>query len=564
MRYALSGETRFAGARRVYNQCPASQAFNDASWSASNVTVTANTDSAPDGTLTADTINFTSAGTSQLLHGGTGNVPVGRVYVASFYAKAGTKTGLFVRLFGSLSGNGGANVTLTSVYQRFSVQVDTTAFTGVVDYGFDCQAAAGANAASQTTGTIIAWGFQIEDVTGNSNTNPSEYVSVGVLSAPYHGANVDGVKYFSTQNGNTVASNVVTEATGAAISSSVLLGYLAEGQRTNLCLQSQTFNTTWVATNVGTDATISPDTTVAPDGTTTGDSLVEDGATNQHYCQQSITFTAVAQTFSVYVKASTRTWCALQLNDGTNNFQAFFQLTGNGTVGTVTGTGATATVSVVGSGGWYRCTLTCTPLAAAGGLYIKGATADTVNSYAGSNGSTAIVLWGAQLEAASFASTYIPTTTASVTRNADVLTYPLAGNVAGLNGACYAEITIPNTISSVEQDLVVSTTGGAMLYKASTGQLSVFDGTGERKGNVLNATSSVLKTASRWDASSITTQTFQAGVAASVASYDGDLSPATAIGIGRSIASTELYGTVKNVRIYTSALTAAQLQAMTT
>jgi hypothetical protein len=35
-----------------------------------------------------------------------------------------------------------------------------------------------------------------------------------------HGANVDAVQYFSTENGNTVSSNVVTEATGPAINSS--------------------------------------------------------------------------------------------------------------------------------------------------------------------------------------------------------------------------------------------------------------------------------------------------------------------------------------------------------
>ena len=58
-----------------------------------------------------------------------------------------------------------------------------------------------------TSGDVIAiWWPQQEDVTGQSNQNPSEYVSVGVLSAPFHGAGVDGVKYFSTLNGNTVAS----------------------------------------------------------------------------------------------------------------------------------------------------------------------------------------------------------------------------------------------------------------------------------------------------------------------------------------------------------------------
>ena len=66
-------------------------------------------------------------------------------------------------------------------------------------------------------GTIKMRKLAVYDVTGRTNQNPPEYVSVGVLSAPYHGANVDGVKYFATENGNSVTDNVVTEATGDAL-----------------------------------------------------------------------------------------------------------------------------------------------------------------------------------------------------------------------------------------------------------------------------------------------------------------------------------------------------------
>ena len=66
---------------------------------------------------------------------------------------------------------------------------------------------------------ITKW--QLEEVTGQTIHAPSEYVSTGVESAPYHGDNIDGVKTFTTLNGNTVASTgIVTEATGPEISSS--------------------------------------------------------------------------------------------------------------------------------------------------------------------------------------------------------------------------------------------------------------------------------------------------------------------------------------------------------
>ena len=59
--------------------------------------------------------------------------------------------------------------------------------------------------------------MQLEDVTGQSIQTPSEYVSTNVLtSAPYHGAMVDGVKYFDTT------------LTGAKIPESTLKGFLCE------------------------------------------------------------------------------------------------------------------------------------------------------------------------------------------------------------------------------------------------------------------------------------------------------------------------------------------------
>lgn len=89
-----------------------------------------------------------------------------------------------------------------------------------------------------------------------------------------------------------------------------------------------------------------------------------------------------------------------------------------GVVQTVSGGGNTATIENVG-GGWYRCIITqtsngfaTTAVAAAGGAYtnITG------------NGTDGCLLWGVQAEYGVRASSYIPTTTAPVTRSADTLT----------------------------------------------------------------------------------------------------------------------------------------------
>jgi hypothetical protein len=59
---------------------------------------------------------------------------------------------------------------------------------------------------------------QYEDITGQSNTNPSEYINNGTgLAFPYQGAGADGVQFFDYANGNLVNNaGVVTAAQGPA------------------------------------------------------------------------------------------------------------------------------------------------------------------------------------------------------------------------------------------------------------------------------------------------------------------------------------------------------------
>lgn len=77
-------------------------------------------------------------------------------------------------------------------------------------------------------------GIQYEEVTNQTKQVASEFVSVG-LSEEF-GTNVDGVKYFSTENGNSVSGNILTEATGSNITAATLKGVLIEEGRTNLAL----------------------------------------------------------------------------------------------------------------------------------------------------------------------------------------------------------------------------------------------------------------------------------------------------------------------------------------
>jgi hypothetical protein len=210
-------------------------------------------------------------------------------------------------------------------------------------------------------------------------------------------------------------------------------GLLIEEARTNLTLQSEDFATTWTVTG----ATVSTNATTAPSGTTTADKLEEDTSTGSHLVTQNITFTAVSHTASIFAKKAERDWIRVLFFDGTNTFSAFFNLN-TGTVGTITGAGATASIQNVGNG-WYRCAVTATASAGSGSFAPRVALADNNSSYAGSTGS-GIFIWGAQLEVGAFPTSYIPTTTTALTRSADVASVnTLSPWFNSVNGTLYVQ-----------------------------------------------------------------------------------------------------------------------------
>jgi hypothetical protein len=198
------------------------------------------------------------------------------------------------------------------------------------------------------------------------------------------------------------------------------LGLLAEVEaRTNLLVRSEEFETTWGSTGLSAR---NSNQEVSPNGTLTADVIVEtsDATATVHAVQQGVSVdSGVSYAASVYAKQGSRQGVAILLGASGfgSNLSARFDLS-TGAVA-ASSPGVTASITPAGNG-FYRCVAVATATAtAATFLQIRIAT-DAAEFYVG-NGTGSITLWGAQLEEGDFATSYIPTTTATATRSTDVV-----------------------------------------------------------------------------------------------------------------------------------------------
>ncbi len=510
----LSGESRFTGARRVQNGLTTTDLGN-AGWTLSSggtgttpTRTVGQTD--PWGGTMAVRLQFdrgasnTGSDFSRIVKpaGSTEDNP--SIWLKSNDGNSYTINGLNASSSGA--------VTVTPVWKRFfRAQTGTTFQFGLFGGTGTAQAA-----------DILAAGPQCESLIGQSNQNPSEFVSVGALSTPYHGANVDGVKYFATQNGNTVTSNVVTEATGAAIATTTLLGYQAEGARSNLigttnALVRDMSSASWVATNV------TKGTTTGIDGTATAAATLTASAGNG-----TVLYTpglgSANRTYSFWAK----------------------RVTGSGTI-QITEDGSTyTTITVTDTVNWTQYQIDSGSIVPVVGFKIV-------------TNADAIAVDFNTLEANTFANpTPIPV---NVSKAADVLTYVTTGNVNGATGSCYAEVFIPTLYNySVILGTSDANNSFALLVDAS-GQIEMYDGTTNVTKAAAISSATAAKIASSWSGS--TMGPFSNGVNRGTGAFDGNMSFGASFTVGGS-GNGASFAAIKNLKIWPVALPAATLQGLTT
>ena len=407
---------------------------------------------------------------------------------------------------------------------------------------------------SATTGEVWTTNSNAR-VFGNTNATygiPAPWDSGGPLGYLAEGARSNRCLHsqsFRIDNQLTVSSPSGTFTDGETVGDGTLTGVYrsSESSATKFAL-SGCSGTTWAGTLTGvtsgktatidstvtvwqpTTMTIAHHSVAAPDGTTTADTLTAAGA-NSTLIQDMGTVASAAKTGALWIKRKT----------GTGNID----LTMDG--------GATWTTQTV-TANWTRFTKTQTLADEDFGIRIV---TDT----------DAVYVWQGDVETASFASSDIPTVTVAVTRPADVLTYASAGNISGTQGTAYAEVTTlwTNANGPVRAGIFEGSGGGApLLWNNGVNLLKVYDGSTELAGQAFSGSPVVQKVASSWAGSSV--QTATGGASTTTNGFDGDLGMGANIQIGGTTLDPAQYwnGTIRNVRIYSSALPASTLQAMTT
>jgi hypothetical protein len=201
-------------------------------------------------------------------------------------------------------------------------------------------------------------------------------------------------------------------------------GLLIEESRINALPRSQEFenNTAWEKSGT---AAITADQIAAPDNTQTAD-LFRCGSTAASEVRRvGQTIAAGSHTLSIFARKEVSSYVVVQVQDiTTSSFQRVWFNIELGTVGSSTSAGTNITLLSTKidpyANGFYRCSISVSLTAGT----TTGRTTFFLSEGNGVFTGTAlsgIYIWGAQLEAGAFATSYIPTTSTSLTRNADVV-----------------------------------------------------------------------------------------------------------------------------------------------
>lgn len=557
-----------------------SQQIDNAAWTSTRSSVSADATTAPDGTTTADKlVEDSSASTTHWRCSATFSQPAG-TYRSAVYAKAAERTAFRMENAGGVGTYGasfnlsngtttgvdaGVTATITSVGNGWYLCEIAFAWPtlGNTNLWFYLQSVAGTNAYSGNGSSgLYLWGAQ---------TNRTPNVSSGywpTTSSAYYGPRFD-----------------YDPATGSP------LGYLAEMASTNsITRSSELDNAAW-----NTDAgrvIVTANAAVAPDGNTAAEKIAASNVSTWHdlYWNAGVAVTANAPFgVSFFCKAAELTAVAVGAYGalGTKSFCAVVNLS----TGAVTASNAGAGGSFISANaracgnGWYRVSVigSLNDTIAYAAIQPLNTTSPTFGNYSlvtwTGDGTSGIYAWGAQFETGGVGVTsYIPTAGATASRTQDVLSLPLtslpgwSASQGGVLVAAYRLHTLNPSTPGYNQEALYLNDGSvnnSVLVAGNNG------GSGFRRSFVFSGGGTQIDLGGSTASPTVFTRTKQSmgwGTSRGFLAYDGvavggtsgalvlPVAPTT-LNIG-TYGTTALNGTLESIAYYRGARSDAFVQAV--
>jgi hypothetical protein len=345
-------------------------------------------------------------------------------------------------------------------------------------------------------------------------------------------------------------------------------GLLIEEQRTNFYTYSSDFtNAAWIKNLLNLTAGAD----IGPDGTTSA-TLIAANAGGNANIYSNYTGTGVQYTGSIWIKAGTSSTANINLYQNGIGVVPMTMtiISGPGTIGAVSS--SNGPITGLSSTQWTRVAVTSTgALTGNVNFYVKP------NSGSVSNLGDSVYIYGAQLEAGAFATSYIPTVASQVTRAADVAAItgpnftPWYNQSAGTfvvegsrlhGGNSYAALAVARAAGGITERIDMglgSGQGGSAgvfrddvvvggVNQAALGDFAAF------------AANTPYRGALAYAANDFASATSGANLATDAS---GTVPTVALLDLGNRNSGNFLNGHIRSIRFYPSRLTNAQLQALT-
>ena len=344
-------------------------------------------------------------------------------------------------------------------------------------------------------------------------------------------------------------------------------GLLIEESRTNSITGSNAFNT-WTMSS----STVAASSVSTPEGTADAWKVVEDSLLANHTAARAFSpVSGTTYTASVWLKSAENGFSLIGITGGGFPTTFISANLSTGAVSTALGTPIRA-ASVAYSNGWWRVSFSLVATSALSSNIDIRLSRDGLwanRSYLG-NGVNGMYCYGAQVEAGAFATSYIPTTTGTAVRSADVCSITGADFSGFYNQAEGAFSCVSTKLSTNLNSFIVHASDGTfnnaidMRYNTATQACSIM--------NVSNVTQfSLVSTISE---SALVKQSvgykindcaYSANSSSVITDTLAEIPATNRMVIGNAAASGSYYlnGTVSSIRYYKKRLPNAKLQALT-